>query len=68
MGDKMNDYELIEYRNKLAFLARAWRKELKAAGKTPKTILSNWQSSKRFMIGVRQLASKHGHMIEEEIS
>ena len=62
----MNEYEFVERRNRLVFLARAWRKELKAAGKTSKTILAYWKSSKRFIDGVHQLASKYGYIVIEE--
>lgn len=64
----MNEFELIEYRNNLARLAKAWRKELKAEGKSPKTILEYWQSSKRFMAGMNQLVSKYGYAITEDIT
>lgn len=64
----MNEYELIEYRNDLAYLAKAWRKELKAEGKSPKTILRYWRSSKRFITGMNQFISKYEYAITEEIT
>ena len=63
-----NEYELVEYRNQLAFLARAWRKELKTDKKSPKTILAYWRSSKRFIAGIYQFASKYEQTITEEIN
>lgn len=63
----MSEYELIEYRNKLALLARAWRKELKVDGWTPRAILNAWRSSKEFIGGVHCLASKYGQTVTEEI-
>ncbi len=64
----MNEYELVEYRNNLARLARAWRKELKAEGKSPGTILTWWRDSKRFMTGLNKLVSKYGYTVTDEFT
>lgn len=60
-----NEYKLVEFRNRLAYLARAWRKELKADGKSPKVILAYWRSSKRFISSLHRLASKYKQTVNE---
>lgn len=63
----MTEYDLVESRNQLAYLARAWRIELKAAEWTPAAIRRAWYGSKKLIEGIHQLAGRHGHEVTTEI-